>query len=288
MPNGLSIHIALNEVDARHYGSEFPLAGCMNDATAMCEMAKAIGFETSLLTDRDATTEAVLGTLRAAASRVRCDDFLFVSFSGHGLRVPDLESSWSSLYGWEHTWCLFDRMLLGLELREIWADLPANSRVLVVSDCCFAAGIYWSIRGATVDGCAAATTSPQGQASREWRDNGDAQPQRTLKSADARKVYGRNRKLYEMVQAQIVSRPFPAVSADVLLLAACRDCERARDGDPHGLFTGSLLNIWDSGGFQGDYVALHTELLRRLAPTQYPVLLASRLPSFIRQRPFTI
>ena len=80
------------------------------------------------------------------------------------------------------------------------------------------------------------------------------------------------------------------VLPEVMLLAAAQENEKAKDkghDDAHGVFTQALLEVWDGGAFQGNYVDLHRELWNRLAPGQHPYLTALRLPSFIHERPFT-
>lgn len=82
--------------------------------------------------------------------------------------------------------------------------------------------------------------------------------------------------------------PAPRASVWLLFLSAAEDNEGAADGTPHGAFTQALLDVWDRGAFEGDYVELHAEIYRRLMLLQHPVIRAWPSPGFARQRPFTI
>ena len=85
-----SIHIGLNNVDPQQYGGwDGALAGCVNDANAMEEVAVSRGFDPKMLLNADATAEAVRAHLDAAAAELGDGDFLFLTYSGHGGQVPD-------------------------------------------------------------------------------------------------------------------------------------------------------------------------------------------------------
>ncbi len=234
MPNGISIHIGLNEVDATHYRNHqaFPLTGCIRDAHAMYELAAAAGFEPTLITGKDATAQAVVNAITEAGKRVGADGTLLLTFSGHGGRVRDLGDDPLDddlRDGLDETWYLYDRQLTDDELAGCLAGFPEGSRVLIVSDSCFSGGMIQ-------ESCADSAT----------------------------------------------------VRADVMLLAAAQENESAKDDDDtHGVFTRALLEVWNKGEFKGNYLDLHEELRDRLVPGQHPYLTALRLPSFIRDRPFT-
>jgi hypothetical protein len=66
---GVSIHIGLNHVDPNEYQDENgdpwdgELAGCINDARAMQEIAVAQGYKSTLLIDDQATSAQVLKSI---------------------------------------------------------------------------------------------------------------------------------------------------------------------------------------------------------------------------------
>jgi len=309
MPKGISIHIGLNELDERHYGSRCTLAGCLGDVDAMHRLAVSAGFEPTVLRAEEATADAVLGAIRGAAHRVGPEDILLVTYSGHGARVRDLplDQGGDEVDGWDETWCLYDREVLDDELYDCWGDFPAGARILVVSDSCFSGDIIRDdegqdalpriTEGRSLWGTEALDETrrllpelpPVPPASRGTRGGGmrgGGMAGRRLSAKTAKRVYMRNRRTYEEVQKSLPERR--PVHAEVLLLSAAQDNETAADGEHNGAFTEALLQVWNDGAFEGDYVALHCELYKRLRTRQHPQILALRPPSFARQRPFTI
>jgi hypothetical protein len=311
MPQGVSIHIGLNHLDEGHYKGRFSLAGCLGDAHAMRDLAAAAGFEPRLITAEHATSAAVLGAIDEARTRVGTDGIVLITYSGHGGRVRDVDGDEGD--GWDESWCLYDRELIDDELYECWASFPAGARVLVVSDSCFSGDMIrdddrarasvvpempslWGTRALaeTVEALRAlgveAHTGARGTAAVAERRvmRGSLPRRRALGNQASRQVYARNRALYDGIQKELPPGPRRPVHAEVMLLSAAKDNETAADGDENGAFTAALLEVWNGGAFQGDYVALHAELYRRLIPGQHPILMALRPPAFAFQRAFSI
>src|SRR5688500_4036780 len=120
---GFSLHIGLNYVDPAHYqGWDGALRGCINDATDMEALASGAGYVTSRLTDGEATREAVLSSLRAAAARLQDGDIFLVSYSGHGARMPNAPGGDNEIDGNDETWCLYDGQLIDDELELVWHE----------------------------------------------------------------------------------------------------------------------------------------------------------------------
>jgi hypothetical protein len=306
MATGISIHIGVNHVDQRHYGSECTLYGCVADARAMHALAQAAGFEARLLLNEEATTTAVLAAIADAAPRVGSDGLLLLTYSGHGGRVPDRGDNDRDPDHYDHvdeSWCLHDRELIDDELYACWPQFAAGARILVVSDSCYSGGVIrddkqqpgspprrklWG--GEPVPQAAEAVRAMQeaGKRSRGAVMRGGGGLRRALSPKVARRVYNRNHALYDQLQATLRHRDPGPVEAHVVVLSAAWENETAADGDENGAFTHALVEEWGGGVFKGDYAAFHAALLKRLAPGQHPMLLWLRAPAFIHQRPFTI
>ena len=85
-----SLHIGLNYVDPDQYGGwDGELAGCINDANDMKQVAESRGFTAERLIDGEATIGAVRTKLDEAAAELEDGDFYFLTYSGHGGQVPD-------------------------------------------------------------------------------------------------------------------------------------------------------------------------------------------------------
>jgi hypothetical protein len=75
----------------------------------------------------------------------------------------------------------------------------------------------------------------------------------------------------------------------VLLISGCQDNQLSADGAVNGLFTQTLLQVWN-GGFQGDYRRFQQAIVALMPPTQVPnyYVVGAPSPEFERQQPFSI
>ena len=135
MPNARSIHIGLNYVDPGAYnGWDGELFGCINDATDMQSIADNLGYSSTKLTDSDATSYRVISEIGQAADELASGDILFLSYSGHGGQVEDVNGEEDDIL--DETWCLWDRQLVDDELYCLWSRFNPGVRVVVLSDSC--------------------------------------------------------------------------------------------------------------------------------------------------------
>jgi hypothetical protein len=76
----------------------------------------------------------------------------------------------------------------------------------------------------------------------------------------------------------------------VLLISGCQDRQLSGEAAGHGLFTRSLLDVWNEGVFTGSYTRLHSKMLQQMPDNQTPNLFESgrKDTGFISQRPFMI
>ena len=283
---GISLHIGLNAVDPAHYeGWDGALAACEFDAADMAELARAVGYEAKTLITAKATRKAVIGAIRAAARKMKAGDIFLMSYSGHGGQVPDFSGDEALERGddfQDETLCLYDGQIVDDELYALWSAFPADSRVLVVSDCCHSGS---NIKTRMINEMLDAASGPD-------------QTPRVMPLAVAARVARRQRDFYKAISNEVatawagpVTREMALpVAASVRLVSACQDNQVALDGLTNGLFTGRLLEAWGEGAFQGDYTAFHRAILDRMPPTQTPnhYLSGQVSPAYAAQRPFDI
>lgn len=135
MPNARSIHIGLNYVDPGAYnGWDGELSGCINDATDMQSIADNLGYSSTRLIDSEATSYRVISEIGQAADELESGDILFLSYSGHGGQVDDVNGEEDDIL--DETWCLWDRQLVDDELYCLWSRFNPGVRVVVLSDSC--------------------------------------------------------------------------------------------------------------------------------------------------------
>lgn len=130
---GYSLHIGLNRVDPAAYPFPVPpLAGCVNDANDVRDIAQSKGLRTRQLTDGQATSAAVTASIDTAAQTLAAGDLFVLTYSGHGSQLPDTSGDESE----DETWVLWDRQFLDDELYALFGRFRAGVRILLISDSC--------------------------------------------------------------------------------------------------------------------------------------------------------
>ena len=264
-PVAMSLHIGLNEVDPAHYdGWSGPLAACEFDVISMAAIAKARKISATQLMTAQATREAVLKNLRAAAKSLRAGDFFFLTYSGHGGQVEDISGEEKDKL--DETWCLFDSQLIDDELYLELAQFAKGVRILVLSDSCHSGTVT--------------------------RNSRRPPPNARLMPADvARRVYLKHKKEYDAMQRAVVKsaggqNPDEALAhvavsnrltriagrckASVILISGCQDNQVSLDGVANGAFTEQLLSVWNKGAFKDNYARFHAKILAAMPDSQSP------------------
>lgn len=285
---GISLHVGLNTVDPNHYdGWDGQLTACEADALAMEALARNEGFETRMLTTKDATRANVVGEITRAASELKGGDMFLFTISGHGGRIPDFnqDEDHDGDEKMDETLCLYDFQLADDELYMLWSEFRAGVRVLAVPDTCHSGSMikFGPSAPATLFGRpmtlpAGVRAMPLWVEERVWRANEAA--------------YREASRAYSALKESVLTNPLSSpVKASVLNLGACKDDQFAMDGPANGAFTGALLRVWGAGHFRGDYrdfrAAIDTEIG---SPSQTPQLFERLVvePNFVHDRPFTL
>jgi len=285
--NGISLHVGLNAVDPGHYeGWSGPLAACEADAEDMEAIASKRGFTPTLLRTAQATREAVIGSIKAAAQQLSKGDIFWVSYSGHGGQVPDINGDEPDDL-LDETWCLYDGELIDDELYLLWSHFKPGVRILVVSDSCHSGTVAKFALSRPGEGAARAALSDFG-VHEELR-------YRVMPREVALRTYRANARFYDSLQPRKARKGNraavkPAVKASVRLLSGCQDNQLSLDGTFNGLFTSHLLRVWDNGRFKGSYAAFHKSIVKRMPPTQTPnhFTTGAHDAAYDAQTPFTV
>ena len=279
MAKGISIHIGLNTVDPAHYnGWDGQLQACEYDAKDMQAIAEAKGFESTIMLSQEATAETVSEAIRRAAGDLDKGDLLFLTYSGHGGQVPDTNSDEKG-DATDETWVLYDRQLVDDELFSLWAEFDAGVRIFVLSDSCHSGSVTRDLFNALV---------PQ-IVEKGMVD--DASPRTKDLPRDVQDAtYRANEDLYRQIQSSHESGEDVDVGATILLISGCQDNQLSLDGDRNGLFTQTLLGVWDDGSWEGGHRRFWKAIGAKMPPTQSPNFFSTgvRDPAFQRQTPLTI
>ena len=280
VPQGISLHFGLNQVDPDHYqGWDGKLVACEADAKDMAKLAGAQGFETQTVLTKDATAEALLTAVRDAAGKLESGDILLHTYSGHGGQVPDANGDEDDRM--DETWVLYDRQVVDDELYAEWAKFkPASAS-------------RSSPTAATAGPSRVRPFRPSARIGSPRRSNGGGNGRpRTKGMPDdkARATYEHNKKLYDDIQKALPAFDDESIGASVILISGCQDNQTSLDGDKNGLFTQSLLETWHDGDFKGGYRRFRKSIAAAMPPWQSPNLFIVGAPStkFTRQHPFTV
>lgn len=275
MKKGISLHLGLNYVDPKHYnGWDGELFACEADANDMTALAKSRGFKTQTLIRKQVTAKAVTGAILKAAGALKNGDTFFLTYSGHGGQVPDLngdEGRFGAAVGdlrdeQDETWCLYDRELVDDELAALYAKFKAGVRILVLSDSCHSGTVVRKV-----------DRVPRGRV-------------RMLPPLQAKAVYEKNKKLYDAIQTRVSGAEEQDIKATVLLISGCQDRQFSRDGDLNGAFTGTLKTVWKDGAFQGGYRFFRDSIAAKMDRDQIPNYFVTGAPNkdFENEQPFTV
>ncbi len=283
MARGMSLHIGLNTVDPDHYdGWDGALTACEFDANAMEAIAQTRGFETTKLLTAEGSSEAVTSAIENAAGELQSGDFFFVTYSGHGGQVPDLNGEDEEDRS-DETWVLYDRQLVDDELYALWAKFEPGVRIFLLSDSCHSGSVAKNIEDEESVPNVVMTADEAAKQSPRYR----ALPRDKMVG-----TYVRNKELYDGIQRSVPNSTSSEseIGARVVLISGCQDDQLSLDGFANGRFTEELLKVWDEGRWQGSYSAFHEAIRSGMPddqqPNYYPV--GAPNPDFEQQDPLTI
>lgn len=279
MARGLSLHIGLNAVDPRHYeGWSGPLTACEADARDMEALAKEKGFEAHVLLTKDATREKVQKAIESAAKKLEKGDIFFLSYSGHGGQIPDLDDEEEDAL--DETWCFYDSQWIDDENYKMWSSFKAGVRIVVLSDSCHSGTVVKTAYHATRSNHPANLVPVlEGEGVARYR----AMPVDAI-----RRTYDKHRKHYDAIAKAAKTKH--TIGATVLLISGCQDNQLSSDGMFNGLFTGTLLRVWRHGTYKGTYRRFARAIIRKMPPDQAPKywVVGAANHDFEQEQPFSV
>ncbi|HUP13866.1 MAG TPA: S8 family serine peptidase [Niastella sp.] len=269
MSNAYSLHIGLNNVDPTHYdGWNGQLYCCENDALFFHELAEKAGIKSRklLLSSGSQGAEMPISAnldkyLDQFSKTLKSGDFLFITYSGHGGQIEDLNFDEEN-DAMDETWCLYDRQYIDDELWEHFSRFEKGVRVLMISDSCHSGSVSKaavSAKDVEVDGLLEEITKKMNLVTRNA-------PRHITFNA-----YKKNKaQYYGPTHKPLVIRE--DIPATVLLLAACRDEEKASEWDGYGLFTSTIKKVLTADKAITNYEDWLEKILKQIPAIQTPTL----------------
>jgi hypothetical protein len=288
---GMSLHIGLNGVSGGAYGGwTGPLAACEADANDMTAISKQQGMRPTTLLTKKATRAAVLAEMRKAAQLLAEGDLFFLSYSGHGGQVPDVNGDEDDKK--DETWCLYDGQLIDDELYAELGKFKAGVRILVLSDSCHSGTVT---REAILPPATIPTQRPKNMpdavAMRTYREHQAFYDklQKDVARDAGKPVVDPDNALAQLAVSGRLSAIADKFDASLILISGCQDNQTSMDGEHNGAFTEQLLKVWNQGGFQGNYGNFHARIKARMPATQTPNLFTlGAAGAFLTQKPFIV
>ena len=286
----ISLHIGLNAVSAADYGGwDGPLAACEFDANDMAALAKSKGMKPGVLLTKKATRANLLSAMRSAAKALRAGDLFFLTYSGHGGQVPDIDHEEADRK--DETWCLYDAQLIDDELYFELSKFAAGVRILVLSDSCHSGTATRGRPPPPPPPGQRAKLMPEAVAMRVYDEHKAFYDklQRDVAQAAGGRVVDPDAALTQVGAAgqttALVGRFKPAV----VLISGCQDNQTSMDGEHNGAFTEQLLKVWNRGAFSGTYGSFHARIRAAMPASQSPNLFVlGGAAAFLAQTPFTM
>ena len=231
-PKMYSLHFGVNYVDRSHYGNSLSdLPCCSSDANYMMGLMQKLGFDDSkVFVNERATTKNFISKVKGYAKKLKKEDLLVITYSGHGGQMLDMNDD-EELGNQDSTWCFYDRQLIDDELLHLWGLFKKGTNILLILDACHSGTAFKSLQGVGRNRSFGAIA-----------DGLDVfRP--IVKSMDPRKstkVVRDNPPAYKSI---VKRKPFPIekVKASVQLMAACQDKEQALAGSMISVFTDLIL-----------------------------------------------
>ena len=279
MKKGISIHIGLNNVSKKHYGSKVtPLDTCEQDAMDMESISRSQNFKSSfLLLSENATREAVKSSIVLASEELVYGDILLLTYSGHGGFVLDRSGDESDRL--DETWCLYNGQLLDDELKQLWTLFAEGVRIFVLSDSC---------HSGTVSKTSASLLTKEYPMFNK----------KLLSPTVAKEVYMKNQDFYRKLEEEVGSVSDEDVKASVKLFSACQDPQVSYTMRfaKNSIFTEKIIEVWNNQNFHGNYADFFEKIKEKvmaldfLPSIQTPnfLLTGKESPAFDNAKPFEI
>jgi len=286
----VSLHIGLNAVSPAAYeGWDGPLAACEFDAHDMSAIAKSKGMKATVLLTAEATRAKTLAGIRTAAKALKSGDLFFLTYSGHGGQVDDIDHEERDRK--DETWCLYDGQLIDDELYFALSKFASGVRILVLSDSCHSGTVTRNLPpppplpGKRPKLMPPAVAMKVYTAHKAFYDK----LQRDVAKAAGKRLVDPDAALSQVGSAGQTASVVGKFKPMVVLISGCQDNQTSMDGDHNGAFTEQLLKVWEKGAFKGTYGSFHARIRAGLPATQSPNLYTlGSAAKFLTQAPFSI
>ena len=253
MALGLSLHIGLNSIDSSKYvGNYMPLRNAENDTYFYYDLAIKKNYIAKQLVGKEATSINLLDNLRDYATRLQSGDSCFISYSGHGTRVKDINGDEAD--GFDEALVLYDRLFIDDEFQLCWTKFKQGVKILFINDSCYNGTVsrFFEINKRTTELI--------------WPNH----LLRGIDSSESNKDYENNISFYKSIKLGSTN---DKASCSIIHIGGCQDNQLADDGsstDKNGKFTSTIQETIFTNNFQGSYRKFFETIKLKMPPWQTP------------------
>ncbi|WP_379091471.1 caspase family protein [Pedobacter sp. UC225_65] len=257
MAQGFALNIGLNSIDRTKYKGRYQtLRNAENDADFYYEMAIKNHFIATKLIGKNATSGNLLDGLKTLSDKMVAGDTLFLSYSGHGSRVKDLNGDEDD--GYDEALVLYDRLFIDDEFQLCWARFKAGVRIFFTNDSCYngtVSRLLLNERGENID----KTSNPK-------------YVLRGIDTNEAMIDFANNLGYFKGIKLKTDPNAIKAVCS-IIHIGSCLDNQLSDDGLPtqkNGKFTLAVRKLYDEGHFKVSYRLFYELLKVEMPPWQTP------------------
>lgn len=263
------------------------LGGCVNDASRIYRLLVDVysfsSSEINLLTDSDATRDAILNGFRWLIDGAKAGDVCIMFYAGHGTRLPNFTDpsgkdealvvfspEWEYLFAGENdalaiflkeNWDL--QFIRDKEIKASFGEIADGVNLILVMDCCHSGDMQRDIRNFPryLDPPLRIQSEIFDAQQLYWQITNEKAPEPSMNELKLSKVQARH-----LVRKVFKGNRFDFLNTQErnILLAACSEKETALekmfDGQRGGVFTHHLVNALDCP----DEMLTYAELMQSL------------------------
>lgn len=253
MAQGLSLHIGLNTIDSSKYKGKYqPLRNAENDTNFYYDLAVKNNYTAIKLIGKDATSNNLLDNLKDYSDLLNSGDLCFISYSGHGTRVKDLNGDEND--GYDEVLVLYDRLFIDDEFQLCWAKFKEGVKIFFINDSCYNGTVS---RLFEIHKKAIATI---------WPDH----ILRGIDSSQSDIDFENNISYYKSIK---LGSTTDKALCSIIHIGACQDNQLADDGSPtdkNGKFTSTVREALVESNFKGSYKSFFDSIKLKMPPWQTP------------------
>jgi hypothetical protein len=261
----IGLSVTLSRVDPLHYagGWDGALSGPANDARLFESVLGSAAEPGAAYTlwqypTEKATRDVVINAIDFAATRMAAGSTLVFYVAAHGGQVPNLVDGAGDPLD---AICLYDGMLLDVEINELWTRFDADVRIVMLADTC-SSGTIGFFEKPTL-------RKLERRVRRTVASALNGPISRAIPADVVAQTFDANRQQYEQWQVDAANRWENAgeVRADILQIGACADGAEAIERGGVGVFTSALHHAYGDS-FMGSYRQLYDTLRGACVPQE--------------------